>query len=592
MPVDGLGTASYDGREGKIYASRVPRGESGNFASMVDTSVISSKLWDNADLVHFCSTDTIENRDDYTDKFPFYWEDCNYVVDDHGVKQITAIKGEVIDGHTFNTDISNVGVFGPKFYWNVIDEKYQDGDGNWSCVDSTDPTSCSLYQLWIISDKPYNELDETRQAELEAHGCNELYLWPECLYWDETTNQLEERDYWCHGKYCARDGSMPVSRPGLPAYNNRSYYDQVNAYYTTKTDGTKSSKGGYSCASMAFSMLFDIVKNATKNSQDIHGGVSSRNQVATVPAIETTEPSNYFPVTIAQGKNVFVHSSVQIGTASAEPDYGNNNRNIFFGLVTGKEDAVTEDGTQYTKIFVNPARNFTCTRTQANATVGNDDTNPVAYYLKIDGPPCSGETDFIIGKHDGYIGTSNTWFHPYRVMGCEMGIGAWMAPTDVTLNSAVTDSNHIQTVTTPRKWTKDGKVEEGTEEREFTVGSYFLKVARPNTNHYNNTAGNGYHIVTSINPSVTSNKNIIDVTIDPLVGIVYPIYVSSTVGGHNDYSYDTAHECWWMSRSRQPWCGLWLCCAPLGLFRLLVLVLRPAVTKCSIRGTGDSSPRL
>lgn len=547
MPVNGLGTETYDGREGKIYASRVPRGEFGSTDSTVDTSVIDAKIWDNAGLRHFCSTDTIENPDDYTDKFPFYWEDCNYVVDDHGVKQITAIKGEVIDGHVFNTDVSNVGVFGPKFYWNVIDEKYQDGDGNWSCVDSTDPNSGSLYQLWIISDKPYNELDETRQAELEAHGCNELYLWPECLYWDETTNQLEERDYWCHGKYCARVGDMPVSRPGLPACNNFTFNMAITAYNTKKADGTTSSKGGYSAASNAFSMLFDIVKNATKDSQDIHGGVSS-GQIATTPAIETTEPSNYFPVTIEQGKSIFVHSSVQIGTNNSNPDFGSSTtvRNIYHGFVTGKEDAVTEDGTQYTKIFVNPIRNFTCTKTQANATVGNDDTNPVAYYLKIGGPPVSGETDFVIGKHDGYIGTSNTLYHPYRVMGCEMGLGVWMAPVDVLFRTAITENNKLQTVITPRKWTKDGKVEESTTEKEFTVGKYFLKVARPNTPH--NTTEAGYTIISDIDIPNFTSKIVIDETIDPLTGLAYPIYISSESGGHKDNIFNNVKQCWWIGR--------------------------------------------
>lgn len=564
MPVNGLGTTTYDGREGKIYASRVPRGEFGSTESMVDTAVISSKLWDNTGLRHFCSTDTIENPDDYTDKFPFYWEDCNYVVDDHGVKQITAIKGEVIDGHVFNTDVSNVGVFGPKFYWNVIDEKYQDGNGNWSCVDSTDPTSGSLYQLWIISDKPYNELSADRQAELETHGCNELYLWPECLYWDETTNQLEERDYWCHGKYCAREGNIPVSRPGLPACNNFSFNMAISAYNTVKADGTTSSKGGYSAASNAFSMLFDIVKNATKDSQSIHGGVSKRSQVATTPAIETTEPSNYFPVTIAQGKSVFVHSSVQIGTNNSEPYFGSSNvvRNIYHGFVTGKEDAVTEDGTQYTKIFVNPTRNFTCTKTQANATVGNDTTNPVAYYLKIDGPPCSGETDFVIGKHDGYIGTSNTWYHPYRVMGCEMGIGAWMAPVDVLFKTKVTEDSKLQTVITPRKWTKDGKVEEGTTEKEFTVDRYFLKVARPNTAH--NTTEAGYTIISDIDITNFVNKIVIDETIDPLTGLAYPIYVASASGGHKDNIYNSTKECWWIGRLRCRRLWLRLFCPRLG----------------------------
>ena len=544
MPVNGLGTTTYDGREGKIYASRVPRGEFGSTESMVDTAVISNKLWDNADLVHFCSTDTIENRDDYTDKFPFYWEDCNYVVDDHGVKQITAIKGEVIDGHVFNTDVSNVGVFGPKFYWNVIDEKYQDGNGSWSCVDSTDPTSGSLYQLWIISDKPYNELSADRQAELEAHGCNELYLWPECLYWDETTNQLEERDYWCHGKYCAYEGGKPVSRPGLVACNNFSFDNAVAAYNTKKTDGTTSSKGGYSAASNAFSMLFDIVKNATKDSQSIHAGLCQENQLRTAPAIETTEPSNYFPVTIAQGKNVYIHSSVQIGTATGGHDRTAASKNIFHGLVIGKEDAVTEDGTQYTKVYVNPIRNFACTKTQANARVGDDENHPIAYYLRIGGVACSGETDFVIGKHDGYIGPSNTNYHPYRVMGCEMGVGAWMAPVDVIYSTVITEDNKTQTIITPRKWTKDGKVEESTVEKEFTVGDYFLKVARPNVHH--NTSGTGYSIISSLPNSIFAEKYVIDVKIDPLTGLAYPIYTSSTYSGHCDKVFSSSKQCWWM----------------------------------------------
>ena len=62
-----------------------------------DAPSLPAKFMDNAGLQHTCSTDTVENVDDYNGvRWVFWWGHANYVKDEFGTKYVTAIKGKNI----------------------------------------------------------------------------------------------------------------------------------------------------------------------------------------------------------------------------------------------------------------------------------------------------------------------------------------------------------------------------------------------------------------------------------------------------------------------------------------------------------------
>lgn len=141
-------------------------------------------------LKHECSTDTILGEDEYVEKeWAFFWQRCNYLIDKHGVKRITAIEGITMKNKKGNyvnfSEDKPTGVFGPKFYAVcALDLAKDETSGNWFTVDSVAPIvhfnapwddatnipGTPLYQLWGISDKAFDELDPGRRLELVKHG--------------------------------------------------------------------------------------------------------------------------------------------------------------------------------------------------------------------------------------------------------------------------------------------------------------------------------------------------------------------------------------------------------------------------------------
>ena len=260
------------GRTGKIFGTRLYNGKAAKvpgFERCLNSTVteVPNKLWDNADKVHFCSTDLIENRDDYTE-FPFFWEECNYVKDGNGIKHISYIRGKHKLFSKTNEEL-DVGVFGPKFYFNICEEVYQDENGNWYNTDPVNNTGTNLYYIWVITDKPYHELSAENQAKLAEHGVHELFVWPECFYIDPTDGERKERPYWIHAKYHAWRNNKGIFKS--VAHKSPTYSVSPQGILNSLSIKTQVGRSEV----YSFGILFDIIKNGTKDLKSIHKGAAA-----------------------------------------------------------------------------------------------------------------------------------------------------------------------------------------------------------------------------------------------------------------------------------------------------------------------------
>lgn len=508
------------GRTGKIFGTRLYNGKAAKvpgFERCLNSTVteVPNKLWDNVDKVHFCSTDLIENRDDYTE-FPFFWEECNYVKDGNGIKHISYIRGKHKLFSKTNEEL-DVGVFGPKFYFNICEEVYQDENGNWYNTDPVNNTGTNLYYIWVITDKPYHELSAENQAKLTEHGIHELFVWPECFYIDPTDGVRKERPYWIHAKYHAWRNDKGVFK----SVAHKSPTVNISAQSVLDSLDYKT-KGGRSEV-FSFGLLFDIIKNATKDIKSIHAGCY--NDMGCFAAVETADTSNYFPVTKAQADLIPIHASVRIGTTKngnyvfTDDSYLSN---IYCGFVTDKTEVVDDDGNiLYVKIYTDSKKtSWKCTQDFAKASA----TGGLRAYILHVCLGISGETDFIRGKHDGYIGESNTAYRMYRVMGTEYNPGVGCFALDSF--GYISKENVTATKYIPYSYTSSGKQDERTETFDIKIDDFVLQSAMPGVEL--NNKGLGYNNIATIQRTPDyGGLTVIDLTIDPATGIFYPLTLRS-----------------------------------------------------------------
>ncbi len=402
-----------------------------------DTHGVSIKLFDNAGLRHECSTDTVEGVDDYNGKrWAFYAQQCNYVTDERGFKHITAIKG-VHD--SFDPYTKPVGAFGTKFYRFCKPELSQREDGTWRTHDGT-ATGHALYQVWGITSRPWGELTDTQRAQLASIGIGEsdLRLWRECRCYDEDAGALVERPYWIHSAYCGgaeklENGNyMITSKRNLPAMNNLSHNALNNLY------GYKAGFGGGSCV-QAFGTLFDIVKNGEKSSQKLHAGNSSSYQNSpTAAACDTLTPDYVYPVA-SQGSFV-AGCTVAIRQATGDTlsaSYKVNTAQQVARIVAIETRELTLlDGTtaSHVCLVLDPS---TCkpfvTRTTAADAMALSDAGEYAHCYAVQWFALSGETDGVIGRHDGSIRSLTDSKHTYRVQMTEYQPGYCITAADTVL---------------------------------------------------------------------------------------------------------------------------------------------------------------
>lgn len=523
---------------GHVFASRVPwawwdetAGTWKNNACAVDEAAlgIARKLWDNAGLNHTCSTDTVLGADDYIGKrWAFYCGLCNYMTDEYGIKHVTAIQGYSLNGAEFD-ETKNTGAFGTAFWYFCVLEKYQDSDGNWLTHDGTE-SGTPLYQLWGISDRPWAELDEGRRAELEAHGVSEsdFSLWPECQVYSEADGGLVQRPYWVHSAYCGgyeqqADGTVAlVSKKNAPLYKNLSY-QTFNGIY-----GYNAAAGGGACVN-GFGMLFDIVKNATKNSQAIHAGMA-QNYCSAVRASVSTSVADYvFPIS-AKG-NFDVGCTVWIWQKANASDSTNMVRSTDcqIGRVIAIETRTVqlEDGTEAESlclVFDPDTVEPFIVRTgsdNAAAIAAAKEMSDAGYYchaMATQGQAMGGETAMVLGKHDGSVTSNTNSRHPYRVQLTEYMPGALILAAD----TVAVKGNGTQAVEV------DGEVLVPTS-AEYVILTAPPTVARLSSGSLAQFLDAGY-VAAGISPA-TSSSYILNERLSPVYGVAYPVAVGGSGSG-------------------------------------------------------------
>lgn len=367
-------------RTGKVYQTKLWK-----IAS--NPTSAGEKLLDNAGLVFEPSTDTVLGQDDYLNgqNSLFEWVHVNYVRDTDGSPQPVAIEGM----EEYKTSGSvDVGAMQMSFWW------------DWD--DSNDE-----YTLVTISDTPHPELN--------------LKPWPECVKADGTVMP------WCIGSAyisgIASDGLLR-SQPGLPPEVRQSHNSMLTNY-AKKGEGYM----GAGAARNLFQIIFNAIKGATKNSQTLYKGTTSYSWQYDA-SVQRAEKATYFPVTKAQAANILVGSSVYVG-------YGSNNAgalNKDRGLATMRQYADmarvlrVEDLDENNKaVYLDISEGF--------------DTTPVQFTEELSSPIImssmhwySGETDKVLGHHDGSPVSNTDSKHPYRVQGREYTVGGYIVAADTVMD--------------------------------------------------------------------------------------------------------------------------------------------------------------
>ena len=522
---------------GRVYVSRVPwaRFDAAsnswkNTASAVDETAMGAarKLMDNAGLRHECSTDTVQGVDDYIGKeWAFYCALCNYVTDEHGIKHITAVQGYDLNGVQFDAS-KNTGAFGPAFWYFCKCESYQADDGSWLAHDGTADGE-SLYQLWGISDRPWQQLDASRRAELERHGITEadFSLWPECQVYSDDDGGLVQRPYWVHSAFCGgyelgADGNQHlVSKAGTPPYKNLSY-QALNSLY-----GYGAAAGGSACVN-GFGMLFDIVKNANKNSQALHKGMASNNCSAVKANMSTAEPGYVFPIaskgSFEVGCSVWVWQTA--GNSDAVPMTASPA--CQFGRIEAIETRtlLAADGTEVSTLClvldpstVEPFTVRTGADNAAAIAAAKELSNQGHYChcFATQGMALAGETLRVLGKHDGSRTSNTNSRHPYRVQLTEYMHGQWICASD----TLAVKGNGTQAV------------EIGGEVFIPSTSEYVIMVAPPATPRI--AQGNIVQLLAAgyMPAGITSAASgyVLNEQLAPVYGVAYPVAAGGTGSG-------------------------------------------------------------
>ena len=360
-------------RNDKVYKVKVPK-----FASNPTTTC--EKLGDNAGLNFTPSTDTVEGTDDYIDKVEFMWWHNNYVRNSNGYAIITALEG---DDNYAETGAVDVGSCGMSFYYK-FDETPDD----------------HIMLTW--SPSPHEELG----------------LIP-------FSGNVPGHSYWCLSAYpsiTANDGLLR-SQPNGKIVRNQSYSNMITNY-------KKKGAGYYGAGAErnTFQIIFNMLMGATKSSQSLYAGVTSWN-FQYEAAVQRSTNATYFPVTASQASNLEVGCYVSVGYGSNDNGSVNKDRGVSSMYKYADDVKILriedmDDGNKAVYLDVSTGFN----------------TMPVALTDSLSAPITmssmhmwTGETNKVIGKHNGSAVSNSSGRHSYRVQGVEYALGALIVASDTVM---------------------------------------------------------------------------------------------------------------------------------------------------------------
>lgn len=313
----------------------------------VSDTAIGERRDDSVGLSCTPSTNTVRGQDDFAFHNAFWICDCNYIVDDNGVKIPTALDGDATFARSGNVD---VGVLTPPLYYGI--EKTDNGE------------------IWHLSDKRHQGLT----------------LMPHCR-----DNRGNPMGYGIIPKYYAGkiDGLLYGSS-GLPV-NNFISYQSLHTEMAKKGAGYV---GGGSERSIYLKVMLRI-KYAVSSSQKIFKGCAEYNyQYA---AAEAATGVNYITLTKSQANAFYVGCTVSIGEVGSNTDLDRGRpyiRNIADKVLVTKIEAVDDT---CSRVYVDAAPFDVTTTTyissmplhagQTDAALGNDGyvANDGRHSFKIQG---------------------------------------------------------------------------------------------------------------------------------------------------------------------------------------------------------------
>lgn len=280
-------------RTGDIYTVKFPKWET----SHVSTG---EKLDANAGLVCEPSTKTIKGQNDYENIPLFKTYDVNAYVDEHGVRHITAIKGQ---NNFKDTGKNDVFVLGMSYY-----EKVWSDNQYW------------YYSRTDLPREGYTIAREciNRDGSIQAFG----------LYAKYVAGNIDGNLYSSKGLKPARYyGTTPL--PANTTNTNTSYSGLISQCHKRGSFYS----GGMTCDYKYILTTF-YLKYGTLNTQSIMGGCNNYNAQYEA-SIKSSTNNTYFPLTKAQADYFPVGASVSIGYK-----YGGSSLDRYYSTVSIYADNV------------------------------------------------------------------------------------------------------------------------------------------------------------------------------------------------------------------------------------------------------------
>ena len=363
-------------RTGKLYGTKV-------WKSAVNNSQTLEKTYDNAGLVCVPSTDTTVGQDDYADIPLFQWVRCTYKRYDDGFAYPTAVEG---DGNYSEEGDVDCGSLMGTFYYKEIDN--------------------DDYTEVIISDSPNHALG--------------LKPWGQAVRADGTV-----MPYFINSRYhsvVGTDGKL---------YSNRGRISRNQSHNNMITNYQKKGAGYWGAGTDRYTLaqIMMFIKYGTKSIQKVMAGVTNY-KVQIKASIQSEEANTYFPVTNSQANSILVGTRFSIGygtfnsSGKINIDRGNGTIHRYADDVVVINKVPMDDG-------VNTAIYLDCT---AFNTMPITDSNGYTSDIYLTSMHAwSGDTDSVIGHHDGSPVSNTDGKHPCRIQGIEFMMGGYTVASDTVM---------------------------------------------------------------------------------------------------------------------------------------------------------------
>lgn len=363
-------------RTGKLYGTKV-------WKSAVNNSQTLEKTYDNAVLVCVPSTDTTVGQDDYADIPLFQWVRCTYKRYDDGFAYPTAIESDSNYSEEGNVDC---GSLMRTFYYKEIDN--------------------DDYTEVIISDSPNHALG--------------LKPWGQAVRADGTV-----MPYFINSRYhsvVGTDGKL---------YSNRGRISRNQSHNNMITNYQKKGVGYWGAGSDRYTLaqIMMFIKYGTKSIQKVMAGVTNHS-VQIKASIQSEEANTYFPVTNSQASSILVGTRFSVGygtfnsSGTINIDRGNGTIHAYADDVVVTAKVPMDDG-------VNTAIYLDCTAFNTMPIADSNGYTSDIYLTSMHA--WSGDTDSVIGHHDGSPVSNTDSKHPCRIQGIEFMMGGYTVASDTVM---------------------------------------------------------------------------------------------------------------------------------------------------------------